>query len=261
MSEQTIYLDHGATTPVDPRVVEAMTPYWTEAYGNPASAHAFGRQAKRGLDRARRTIAELLRAQPEEIIFTGCGSESDNLALRGVMWAARYAGRGKHLITSAVEHKAVLETAKQLQQQAGFDLTILPVDRYGQVDVQQVAEAIGPDTALISIMAANNEVGTLQPIEAIGALARERDVLFHTDAIQAAAVRSWDMNALPFDLVSFAPHKFYGPKGVGFLYARKGVELVTSLTGGSQEDGRRAGTVNEPYAVGAAESLRLVLEE
>lgn len=261
MSERTIYMDHGATTPVDPRVVEAMMPYWTEAYGNPASMHHFGRQAERGLQQARRTIADLLHAEPQEIIFTSCGSESDNLALRGVMWAARRAGRGNHLITSAIEHKAVLETARQLQQQSGFDITVLPVDKFGRVDVQQVADAIRSDTVLISIMAANNEIGSLQPIDGIGQLARERGVLFHTDAIQAAAVRAWDMSSMPYDLVSFAPHKFYGPKGVGFLYARKGVELVAALTGGSQEDGRRAGTVNVPYAVGAAEAFRLAMEE
>lgn len=261
MSERTIYMDHGATTPVDPRVVQAMMPFWTEAYGNPASMHDFGRQAQRGLQEARRTIAGLLKAEPHEIIFTGCGSESDNLALRGVMWAARRASRGNHLITSAIEHKAVLETARQLQQQSGFDVTVLPVDKFGQVDAQQVADAVRPDTVLISIMAANNEIGSLQPVQEIGQLARDRGILFHSDAIQAAAVTAWDMSSMPYDLVSFAPHKFYGPKGVGFLYARKGVELVAALTGGSQEDGRRAGTVNVPFAVGAAEAFRLAMEE
>lgn len=261
MSEDKIYLDHGATTPVDPRVVDVMLPYWTETYGNPASMHHFGRQAERGLERARQTIAQLLNADPTEIIFTGCGSESDNLALRGAMWAARAAGRGNHLITTAIEHKAVLDTALQLHRHAGFDVTILPVNRFGQVEAQQVAAAVRPGTVLISVMAANNEIGTLQPVEEIGALARERGILFHTDAIQAAAIRSWDMASLPFDLVSFAPHKFYGPKGVGILYARRGVDLVSTLTGGGQEDGRRAGTVNVPFAVGAAEALKIVLSE
>lgn len=261
MNEPQIYMDHGASTPVDPRVLQAMLPYWTEAYGNPASGHAHGRRAQRGLDEARRSIARNLNAQPDEVIFTGCGSESDNLALRGVMWAARRAGRGNHLITSAIEHKAVLATAQQLQQQSGFELTVLPVDQAGQVQVEQVEAALRPDTALVSIMAANNEVGTLQPIEAIGALARRRGVLFHSDAIQAAAVQAWDMQALPYDLLSFAPHKFYGPKGVGFLYARKGLDLVPALTGGSQEEGRRAGTVNVPYAVGAAEAFKLAMAE
>lgn len=261
MKRERIYLDHGASTPVHPQVVEAMRPYWEERYGNPSSTHHFGRSARRGLDGARETIARLLSARPDEIVFTGCGSESDNLALRGVMWAARAAGRGNHLITSAIEHKAVLETARQLRDHFGFDVTILPVDDAGQVEVAAVEAAIRPDTVLISIMAANNEIGTLQPIDAIGEVARARDVLFHTDAIQTAAVTAWDMDAMPLDLASFAPHKFYGPKGIGFLYARRGVALLPTLTGGSQEEGRRAGTSNVPYAVGAAEAFRLAMEE
>lgn len=267
MKKQHIYLDHGASTPVHPAVMEAMRPYWTEQYGNPSSTHHFGRTARRALDRARQTIADLLNARPDEIVFTGCGSESDNLALRGVMWAARFGGRvrsgrrGNHLIVSAIEHKAVLETACQLRDHFDFDLTILPVDATGKVDVAAVEDAIRPDTVLISIMAANNEIGTLQPIEAIGQLARARGVLFHTDAIQTAAVTAWDMDVMPIDLASFAPHKFYGPKGIGFLYARQGIDLLPTLTGGSQEEGRRAGTSNVPYAVGAAEAFRLAMAE
>ena len=258
---ERIYLDHGASTPVHPEVVEAMQPYWTEQYGNPSSTHHFGRAARRALDGARQTIADLLNTQPDEIIFTGCGSESDNLALRGVMWAARSGGRGNHLITSAIEHKAVLETAHQLRELFDFDVTILPVDEAGQVDVAAVEAAIRPDTVLVSIMAANNEIGTVQPIRDIGEVARSYGVLFHTDAIQAAAVTAWDMDGMPLDMASFAPHKFYGPKGIGFLYARQGVELIPTLTGGSQEEGRRAGTSNVPYAVGAAEALRLAMEQ
>ena len=261
MTEKHIYMDHSASTPVHPEVVEAMLPYWTELYGNPSSMHHFGRLAQNGLDEARDTIAALMNARPDEIIFTGCGSESDNLALRGVMWAARAAGHGNHLITSAVEHKAVLETARQLRDHFGFDLTVLPVDRYGRVSVAAVEAALRPDTVLISIMAANNEIGTLQPIDAIGALARERDILFHSDVIQAAAVTAWDMASQPLDLASFAPHKFYGPKGIGFLYVRSGIELIPSLTGGSHEGNRRAGTVNVPYAVGAATAFRLAMEQ
>ncbi len=256
-----IYLDHGATTPVDPRVVQAMVPYFTEQYGNPSSMHHFGRLAERALEEARQSIATQLNARPEEVIFTGCGSESDNLALRGAMWAARKAGRGNHLITSAIEHKAVLDTARQLQEQAGFDVTILPVDHLGQIDLAQLADSIRPGTVLISIMAANNEIGTQQPIEEIGRLARERGVLFHSDAIQEAAVRPWDLAALPVDMLSFAPHKFYGPKGVGFLYVRDGVELLPTLTGGGQEAGLRAGTVNVAFAVGAAEAFALAMRE
>lgn len=261
MSKHNIYLDHGATTPVDPRVVAAMLPYWTELYGNPSSMHHHGRLAARALDEARRTVAACLNAHPDEIIFTGCGSESDNLALRGAMWAARMSGRGNHLVTSAIEHKAVLDTARQLQRQANFDVTILPVDQYGLVDPQEVADSIRPETVLISIMAANNEIGTRQPIEAIGRIAREHDVLFHSDAIQEAAVRAWDMSELPFDMLSFAPHKFYGPKGIGLLYARRGIDLSSALTGGGQEEGRRAGTENIAFAVGAAEAFKIAMEE
>ena len=252
-----IYLDHGASTPVHPRVIEKMLPFWTDYYGNPSSSHAHGRSANFALDEARRTIAGLMNVQPKEIVFTGCGSESDNLAIRGVMWAARKNGTGNHLITSAIEHEAVLETAVQLRDQFNFKVTILGVDEYGRVSVDDVAAAIRPDTALISIMAANNEIGTMQPIQKIGALAREHAVLFHSDAVQAAATTRWDMQAVPIDLISFAPHKFYGPKGVGISYVRDGIELVSSLTGGGQEDGRRSGTVNVAFAVGAAEAFKL----
>ena len=252
-----IYLDHGASTPVHPQVIEKMLPFWTDVYGNPSSSHAHGRSANFALEEARRTIAELMNAQPKEIVFTGCGSESDNLAIRGVMWAARKNQTGNHLITSVIEHEAVLETAVQLRDHFNFDLTILPVDEYGRVSVEDVAVAIRPDTTLISIMAANNEIGTTQPIQEIGALAREHGILFHSDAVQAAATTRWNMRTMPLDLISFAPHKFYGPKGVGILYARDGIELVSSLTGGGQEDGRRSGTVNVAFAVGAAEAFKL----
>ncbi|MCA9896989.1 MAG: cysteine desulfurase [Ardenticatenaceae bacterium] len=252
-----IYLDHGASTPVNPQIIEKMVPFWTDHYGNPSSSHAHGRSAGFALDEARLTIAQLMNAQAKEIVFTGCGSESDNLAVRGVMWAARKNGTGNHLITSATEHEAVIETAVQLRDQFNFDVTILGVDAYGRVSVDNVAAAIRPDTALISIMAANNEIGTMQPIQEIGALARQHDILFHTDAVQAAATTRWDMQTMPIDLISFAPHKFYGPKGVGMLYVRDGVELVSALTGGGQEDGRRSGTVNVAFAVGAAEAFKL----
>jgi len=258
MTEKLIYLDHGASTPVDPRVLAAMLPYWTEIYGNPSSAHSYGRSAATAMEEARATIAGLIHAQPDEIVFTGCGSESDNIALRGVMHAA---GTGRHLIVSAIEHSAVLQTAVQLRDHFGFDLTILPVDENGQIRMDDLAAAIRPNTALISIMAANNEIGSFQPIAEIGALARAHGVLFHTDAIQASAVRRWDMHQEPIDLLSMAPHKFYGPKGIGILYVRQGIELVSPLTGGGQEDGRRAGTSNVAYAVGAAAALELVNEE
>ncbi len=256
-----IYLDHGATTPVRSEVIEAMLPYWTTSYGNPSSVHRFGQVAGDALLRARETIAELLNARPEEIIFTGCGSESDNLAIRGVMWEARRSGCGNHLITSSIEHKAVLETALQLRDFANFDLTILPVDNFGRVTINDIEAAIRPDTVLVSIMAANNEIGTLQSIDEIGALLREKGVIFHTDAIQAVASNNWDMRQMPIDLMSLAPHKFYGPKGIGILFSRSDLNLVPSLTGGSQENGRRAGTENVAFAIGAAEALRLTMAE
>lgn len=261
MQKPHIYLDHSATTPVRQAVVDAMLPFWTEHFGNPSSSHAYGQAAKQGLEQARRTIARILNAKPSEIVFTGCGSEADNLALRGVMWAARRSGRGNHLITSIIEHEAVLGTAEQLHTDFGFDLTVVGVDQFGRVDPDEVAAVIRPDTALISIMAANNEIGTLQPILEIGRLAHEHGVLFHTDAIQAATVLPWDLRAMPIDLFCLAPHKFYGPKGVGILYVREGVELVSALTGGGQEHGRRAGTSNVAFAAGAAKALELATAE
>ncbi len=253
-----VYLDHSATTPVDPAVVAVMLPWWTTDFGNPSSVHHFGRRAKHALEEARTAIAVSLGAHSEEIHFTASGSESDNLALRGVMWAAHAAGRGNHLITSAIEHKAILDTARQLEQDWGFAVTVLPVDRAGRVAVADVEAAIRPgQTVLISIMAANNEIGTLQPIEAIGALAHAHGVLFHTDAVQAAGQLGWDMRSQPIDLLSLAPHKFYGPKGMGILYVRQDVPLYPVLTGGGQENGRRPGTENVAFAVGAAKALEL----
>ncbi len=259
MDKQYIYLDHGASTPLDPRVLEAMQPYWSDVYGNTSSYHAYGRSAAAALKKARETVAAQINAQPDEIVFTGCGSESDNLALRGAMWAARAQNQGNHLITSSIEHSAISETAVQLRDLFGFELTILPVDAFGQIKLSDLEEAVRPDTVLISIMAANNEIGALQPVEAIGEIARAHDILFHSDAIQAMATQPWDMAAMPVDLLSIAPHKFYGPKGVGILYVRAGIQLESILTGGGQENGRRAGTVNVPFAVGAAKALQLAV--
>ena len=259
MPQSHIYLDHSATTPVDPAVVEAMLPYWTEHYGNPASMHQHGREASSGLSESRATVADLLHCRSDEIVFTGCGSESDNLAIRGAMWSARKDGKGNHLIISAIEHGAVAETAQQLASLFGFDLTVLDVDEYGMVRLDELEAAIRPDTALISIMAANNEIGTEQPIDEIGEIARRHKVLFHSDAVQAAGYRAWDLEKQPIDLMSMAPHKFYGPKGVGILFVRKGISLESAMTGGGQEDGRRAGTVNVPFAVGAARAFELAM--
>jgi cysteine desulfurase len=261
MTSNHIYLDHGASTPVREEVLDAMKPFWLEFYGNPSSVHTFGREANRGLEHARDTFAELLNTDPDEIVFTGCGSESDNLALRGVMQGARSSNKGNHMITCVTEHKAVLETARQMRDSFGFDLTILPVDRFGRIRLEELKSSIRSDTVLISVMAANNEIGTLQPIFEIGEMAREEGVLFHTDAIQAAATYEWNMQEMPIDLLSLAAHKFYGPKGIGVLYVRRNVDLESTLTGGGQEDGRRSGTVNVPYAVGAAEAFRLAVSE
>ena len=254
-------MDYGATTPLRKEVLEVMLPYWTDYYGNPSSVHRFGQQASLGLRQARESIATSLGCFTDEIVFTACGSESDNLAIRGAMWAARKNGKGNHLITCEIEHKAVLETALQLRDSAGFEVTVLPVDEYGRVDPKQVEQSIRPDTALITIMAANNEIGTIQPVEAIGLIAQDRDVLFHTDAVQAIAVEDWDVNSMPIELISIAPHKFYGPKGIGILYVRRGIGLMSTLTGGGQEDDRRAGTENVAFAVGAAKALRLAEAE
>lgn len=261
MQDNSIYLDHGATTPVHPAVIEAMAPHWNEQFGNPSSHHRTGYIAARAVREARETIAGLLGTVPEATVFTGCGSESNNIALRGAMVAARANGRGNHLITTAIEHSAVLETARQLRDYHGFDLTIVQPDQFGRVHPADIESAIRPDTALISVMAANNEIGTIQPWEEIGNCARERDILFHTDAVQLVATRTWNLDTDPVDLLSIAPHKFYGPKGVGILYVRPGIDLISSQTGGSHEGGLRAGTLNVPLIVGAAEALRLAMAE
>jgi cysteine desulfurase len=261
MQENLIYLDHGATTPVHPAVVAAMAPYWHEHYGNPSSHHRTGSIAARAVREARRTMADLLNVAPEAVIFTGCGSESNNLALRGVMMGARAAGRGNHLITGGIEHSAVLETARQLRDFYAFDLTILPVDSFGRVRLADVEAALRPDTALISVMAANNEIGTIQPWLEISALARSRGVAFHSDAVQLVASRRWNMAEEPIDLMTIAPHKFYGPKGVGLLIVRPGIDLRPSQTGGGHEGGLRAGTLNVPLIVGAVEAFRLAMAE
>lgn len=256
-----IYLDHAATTAVDPRVVEAMLPYWTEQYGNPSSIYRLGREAAKAVKAARETVADILNADPSEIIFTSCGTESDNLALRGVAFARRALGKGAHIITSSIEHHAVDHTVDQLAKRFGFEVTKLPVDQYGLVDPEDVVKAIRDDTVLISIMYANNEVGTIEPIAEIGEIARARGIPFHTDAVQAGGALSLNVKELRVDLLSLSAHKFYGPKGIGVLYVRKGVPLWPMQTGGSQEQNRRAGTENVAYIVGLAKALELAYAE
>lgn len=254
-----IYLDHAATTAVDPRVVEAMLPYFTQTYGNASSVHTFGRNAHEALERSRHTVASFFHADPEEIIFTSCGTESDNLAIRGVTFALRT--KGNHLITSTIEHHAVSHTCEQLQRHFGCEVTYVPVNSKGLVDPDDVARAITPRTVLISIMYANNEMGTIQPIAEIGRTARARGVTFHTDAVQAGGTLDLDAEALNVDLVSLSAHKFYGPKGVGVLYRRRGTPILPTQTGGGHEHGLRAGTENVPYIVGLAKAMSIAYEQ
>lgn len=250
-----IYLDHAATTPLDPQVLEAMMPYLTESFGNPSSIHSFGRDTRKAIEDAREMIAkEIGAADAREIIFTGSGSESDNLALRGV--ANAYRDRGNRIITSAIEHHAVYDTCKYLEKQ-GFEVVFVPVNSEGIVNPDAVREALNDRTILVSIMHANNEVGTIQPIAAIGKMLRERGILFHTDAIQTVGTIPVNVQELGVDLLSMTAHKFYGPKGVGALYVRKGVRLEPLIYGGAQERNRRAGTENVAGIVGMAKALSL----
>jgi cysteine desulfurase len=258
-----VYLDYAATTPVDPRVVDAMLPFFTQTFGNPASVHTYGQTAEAALEMARDTLAHGLNCTPGEIVFTSCGSESDNLALRGAAFAARRssAGERNHLLISPVEHPAVSRTARQLADIFGFDLEFLPVDTTGRVDPAQVIKRLRSETALVSIIYANNEIGTINPIAEIGRVCRQAGVLFHTDAVQAAAYLPVDVQALNVDLLALGAHKFYGPKGVGALFIRKGISILPTQTGGGQEFSLRAGTPNIPYLAGMAEAFYLAQEE
>lgn len=256
-----IYLDHAATTPVDDRVLAAMLPYFSEHFGNPNSIHAWGRRAEKAQEQARRTLAECLNCQPREIIFTSGGSEADNLAIRGAAFAERARRGANHLITAPTEHEAVLNTMRQLRDHFGFTLTELPVDEFGRVSPADLARAIRPETALVSLMYANNEVGSINPIADLAAVCRERGVRLHTDAVQAASQLPLDAQHLGVDYLSLGAHKLYGPKGVGALYVRAGAPLLATQTGGAQEDARRAGTQNVPLIVGLAEAVRLTVTE
>jgi len=250
-----IYLDHSATTPVDLEVANLMMTYYTEKYGNPSSVHSFGREAKQALEEARRQVAELIGATPQEITFTSGGTEADNLAILGTAEALRK--KGKHLITSAIEHHAVLETFEYLAKN-GFELTVVPVDAEGIVSVEDVRKAIRPDTILISVMHANNEVGAIQPIAEIGQLAKELGITFHVDAVQSLGKIPVNVKEMNIDLLTMSSHKIYGPKGVGALYIRKGVRIVPRAHGGSQEKKRRSGTENTPGIIGFGKACELI---
>lgn len=249
-----IYVDNAATTKVAPEVVEAMLPYFTEGCGNPSSIYTEGREARRAVEDARAKVAAAIGADPKEIYFTGSGSEADNWAIRST--ARALADKGKHIITSSVEHHAILHTCQDLEKQ-GYRVTYLPVDEYGMVSPEDVKAAICDDTIMISIMFANNEIGTIMPIAEIGKIAKEAGVIFHTDAVQAVGMVPIDVDEMNIDMLSLTAHKFHGPKGIGALYVRRGVKLTSFITGGAQERMRRAGTENVPGIVGLGKAIEL----
>lgn len=256
--EKRIYLDHNSTTPPDRRVIEAMLPYYQDAWGNASSLHQFGRQAKAGLEDAREIMARVFNCLPEEIFFTSGGTESDNFAVKGT--AFEHQDRGKHIITSKIEHHAILESFTFLEEQ-GFEATYLPVNQYGFVNPDDLGKAIRPDTILVSIMYANNEVGTIQPIDGLAGICEEKGVIFHTDAVQAAGKIPIDLKKTPISLMSTSGHKIYGPKGVGVLYIRQGTRISSWQNGGHHERGMRAGTENVPAIVGYGKAMELAFRE
>ncbi len=255
-----VYFDHSATTPVDPRVVAAMQPYLDQRFGNPASLHIYGQEAEAAVEEARQQVARALGCQPQEVVFTSGGTESNNAAIKGVLLALMRREK-RHLIVSAVEHPSVLEPARQWARLFGLDLTVLPVDGYGRVDPDDLRRALRKDTALVSIMWANNEVGTLQPVRELAGICQEAGVVFHVDAVQAAPHLPLELDRVPVHLVSISAHKMYGPKGVGVLVVRGGTPFEPLLTGGGQEYGLRSGTLNVPGIVGLATALSLAQEE
>ncbi|MBI3304419.1 MAG: cysteine desulfurase [Deltaproteobacteria bacterium] len=257
---QTTYLDHNATTPLRPEALEALLPYLSAHFGNPSSVHWAGRRAKQGLEEAREQVAALVSAHLSEVLFTSGGTESNNLALRGTLWAARSNGKGTHVITTAIEHSSVLEPLRTLARE-GFALTVLPVDHEGRVGADDLSAALRPETVLVSVGLANHEVGTIQPITALSRVTRDRGVLLHVDAVQAAGKLPLDVNSLGVDLLSLSAHKIYGPKGVGALYVRKGTRLMPVWGGGPQEREKRPGTENVAAAVGFGVAATLAAQE
>ncbi len=254
-----IYMDHAATTPVSEEVVSAMLPYFTQFYGNASAIHSLGAAAREAIETARESVALALNATPEEIVFTSGGTESDNTAIRGL--AGPHAPKGRHLLCSAIEHHAVLETLEAVAEQSGHELEVVPVDTDGRIDPGEIAKRIRAETALVSVMHANNEIGTIQPIAVIGALCRERGIPFHTDAVQTVGKLPIDVRAMHIDLLSLSAHKLYGPKGIGALYIRRGVSLERYQDGGQQERGRRGGTLNVPGIVGLGRAIDISVSD
>lgn len=257
-TKKQIYVDHSATTAVRKEVIDEMTPYFSLNYGNPSSIYYIGRESKKAIDTARDRVAKAINADSREIYFTGSGTESDNWAIKGVAYASKK--KGNHIITSSIEHPAVMNTCKVLEKE-GFEVTYLPVNEHGEVSVQSVRDAIKDETILITIMFANNEIGTIQPISEIGALAKETGVVFHTDAVQAVGNLPIDVKAMNIDVLSLSAHKFYGPKGVGAIFIRRGVRVNNFIHGGHQEAGKRAATENVPGIVGLGKAIELASEE
>ncbi|MCK5646057.1 MAG: cysteine desulfurase [Anaerolineales bacterium] len=257
MQKPSTYLDYAASTPVEPRVLDAMLPYFSEQYGNPSAVHIWGQKAENAVERSREKIATILDCKPNEIVFTSCGSESDNLALRGVALEARETKNARHILITPVEHHAVLNTAKDLEHLHGFEVEFLEVDSLGLVSPEDLTSKIRSDTALVSIIFANNEIGTINDVHALGDICQSKNVPLHTDAVQAASQLSMKVNELNVQLLSLGAHKFYGPKGIGALYVRSGINISPSQTGGGQEFGLRAGTSNVPLIVGMAEAFEI----
>ncbi len=256
-----IYFDNSATTRVDPKVVEAMVPFFSELYGNVSSIHSIGRQVRPYEEQARKSVAKLINADPEEIVFTASGSESDNLAI--IATARAYKHKGKHIITSAIEHKAVLETFKFLEHEEGFEVTYLPVDKYGVIDMEYFKKSLRDDTTLVSVMLANNEIGTIEPIKEIASIASKKGIIVHTDAVQAVGKMNIDVNDLGVHMLTFSGHKIYAPKGIGVLYIDIELREIIHpiIHGGQQEGGLRAGTENIPYIVGLGKACDILLEK